>query len=67
MSENLSIIQVIQKKELAIFKEFIRVCEKHQLTYFDLGGNLLVAESHQGYITCDDDIYSYKYGCPQGY
>lgn len=56
MTDNLSTLQLIQKKELAIFKEFIRVCEKHNLMYFALGGTLLGAERHKGFIPWDDDI-----------
>ena len=46
----------LQQKQLEILKEFIRVCEKHNLTYFLVGGSCLGAARHQGFIPWDDDI-----------
>ena len=46
----------LQKKQLELLKEFIRVCDKHNLTYFLVGGSCLGAARHQGFIPWDDDI-----------
>ena len=47
----------LQKKQLDILKAFIKVCEKHNLRYFLVGGSALGAIRHKGFIPWDDDIY----------
>lgn len=49
-------LEAIWKVELGIFREFLRVCEKHGLDYMMFGGSLLGTMRHQGFIPWDDDI-----------
>lgn len=46
----------IWKVELGIFREFLRVCGKHNLDYMMFGGSLLGTMRHRGFIPWDDDI-----------
>lgn len=46
----------LQLKLLEIMKIFHNVCEKHGLKYFMLGGTMLGAVRHKGFIHWDDDM-----------
>ena len=46
----------VWKVQLDIVEEFIRICEAHNLKYFAIGGTLLGAIRHGGYIPWDDDV-----------
>lgn len=41
---------------LRVLQEFHHFCEKHKLTYFLIGGGLIGAVRHQGFIPWDDDL-----------
>lgn len=49
-------LKKIQQIETDMLKDFISVCEKLKLNYFLLGGTMLGAVRHQGFIPWDDDI-----------
>ena len=53
MESNTSKIQKVCKQ---ILKEFNRICEKYDLTYYLIDGSLLGAIRHNGFIPWDDDM-----------
>lgn len=46
----------IWKIELELLSKLIEVCEKYHLKYFLIGGSMIGAVRHQGFIPWDDDI-----------
>ena len=49
-------IEKLKKKEIEMLEVFIDLCRKLNLKYYILGGTLLGAVRHQGFIPWDDDI-----------
>ena len=49
-------LEDLKKVELEILIDFANFCDKHNLTYFLVGGTLLGSIRHKGFIPWDDDI-----------
>lgn len=51
-----SILKRLQKEELGILKDFVKICDKHNIDYFIMYGTAIGAVRHGGFIPWDDDI-----------
>ena len=49
-------LRKLQLTERALMQDFDRMCKKHGLRYYLLGGTLLGAVRHGGFIPWDDDV-----------
>lgn len=52
----MSNMDLLHKVDLEIVKEVVALCDKHGWTYYMLGGTMLGAIRHGGFIPWDDDI-----------
>ena len=50
------LLKEMQSRELEILQACIEVCQAHNIRYYALGGTLLGAVRHKGFIPWDDDI-----------
>lgn len=57
-------LKEVQKHALAIAKEFDIICSRHSIPYYMLGGTMLGAIRHKGFIPWDDDM---DFGVPIKY
>ena len=46
----------LQKVQLMMLKDFIKICDDNNILYFVIGGTLLGTIRHEGFIPWDDDI-----------
>lgn len=48
-------LRKFQKQDVELLKEFVRICDKHNLRYWLDFGSLLGAVRHKGFVPWDDD------------
>ena len=50
------VLRKLHDSEIKILDEFVKICENNNLKYFLVGGTLLGAARHSGFIPWDDDL-----------
>lgn len=50
------VLKKLQRIQTEILKDFDKICQKYELSYFLLGGSGIGVVRHQGFIPWDDDI-----------
>lgn len=56
LERRVKIVNNIQQKILEIFTEIDKICVRHNLRYYAIGGTCLGAVRHHGFIPWDDDM-----------
>lgn len=56
MNTAMNNIDLLHQADLELVKEVVAICERHGFTYYMLGGTMLGAIRHKGFIPWDDDI-----------
>ena len=55
-NDSMNKVREIQLGELTLLESYIDLCKRHNLRYYALGGTLLGAIRHKGFIPWDDDM-----------
>lgn len=61
-TEALKKLRELQLAQMELVRVFLDICEKEHLTYFAVGGTMLGAVRHKGFIPWDDDV---DFGMPR--
>lgn len=49
-------LKKVQQYELSILRDFVKICDENNLTYFGIAGTGIGSLRHEGFIPWDDDI-----------